>query len=183
MFRINLFIIILLTAFSLNAQLRVNIGGHLGGGTIKGESPSVGSFNASLFIETNTVLFAEVTPRLGYFFAKDFNVLLPNSRKAYFPYMQGIYFKGITTQYFSGKIFLEEGVGLLAINDRTFNDTNLWAYGAKSARSSRDSWRATTWPESSVPQPSFRQGNWSPEDPFAHMASQSPEWSPRRSCS
>ena len=129
MFRINLFIIILLTAFSLNAQLRVNIGGHLGGGTIKGESPSVGSFNASLFIETNTVLFAEVTPRLGYFFAKDFNVLLPNSRKAYFPYMQGIYFKGITTQYFSGKIFLEEGVGLLAINDRTFNDTNLWAYG------------------------------------------------------
>jgi hypothetical protein len=129
MIRINLLVILLLVTFSLNAQLRINVGGHLGGGTIKGESPSVGSFNASLFIETNTVLFAEVTPRLGYFFAKDFNALLPNSRKAYFPYMQGIYFKGITTQYFSGKIFLEEGVGLLAINDRTFNDTNLWAYG------------------------------------------------------
>ena len=129
MIRINLLVILLLSTFSLNAQLRINVGGHLGGGTIKGESPSVGSFNTSFFVETNTVLFAEVTPRLGYFFAKDFNALLPNSRKAYFPYMQGVYLKGITTQYFSGKIFLEEGVGLLAINDRTFNDINLWAYG------------------------------------------------------
>lgn len=129
MIRINFIIILLLATLSLNAQLRMNVGGYIGGGMIKGESPSVGSFGTSLFIETNTVLFAEVTPRLGYFFAKDFNALLPNSRKAYFPYMQGIYIKGITTQYFSGKIFLEEGVGLLALNDRTFSDTNLWAYG------------------------------------------------------
>ena len=41
----------------------------------------------------------------------------------------GFNFKGITTQYFDGKIFLEEGVGLLALNDRTFIDTNVWDYG------------------------------------------------------
>ncbi len=129
MIRINFFVILLLATFSLNAQLRINVGGYVGGGSIKGESPSVGSFNASVFIETNTVLFAEVTPRLSFLFGKDFNTIIPNSRKAYYPYMQGISFKGITTQYFAGSIFLEEGVGLLALNDRTFSDTNLWAYG------------------------------------------------------
>jgi len=129
MFRLNFIIILIIATITVNSQIKINAGGYLGGGTIKGESPSVGSFSASFFFETNTVLFVEVTPRLGYIFAKDFNALLPGSRKTYFPYMQGFYFKGITTQYFSGKIFLEEGVGLIAINDRTFNDTNLWAYG------------------------------------------------------
>ena len=26
-------------------------------------------------------------------------------------------------------MFLEEGVGLLALNDRTFSDTDVWSYG------------------------------------------------------
>lgn len=129
MYRLYIFLVILLTSISLHAQLKINVGGYAGGGTIKGESPSVGSFSTSVFVETNSVLFAEVTPRLSYIFAKDFNAIIPDSRKAYFPWLQAISFKGITTQYFSGKLFLEEGVGLLAINDRTFSDTNLWAYG------------------------------------------------------
>jgi hypothetical protein len=41
----------------------------------------------------------------------------------------GFNLKGVTTQYFDNKIFLEEGVGLLALNDRTFSDTNIWDYG------------------------------------------------------
>jgi hypothetical protein len=43
--------------------------------------------------------------------------------------VQGITFKGVTTQYFDGRYFLEEGVGLLALNDRTFSDTDNWNYG------------------------------------------------------
>lgn len=112
-----------------NAQLRISAGGFIGGGFIKGNSPSVGSFNTSLFIETNTVLFEEVVPRLSFIFAKDFNAIIPNVTKPYFPYVQGITFRGITTQYFEDHIFLEEGVGLLALNDRTFSDTDAWGYG------------------------------------------------------
>jgi hypothetical protein len=121
----------LFTAFqqTISAQTRFSIGGSIGGGYLKGNSPSVGSVTASLFIETNTVLFSEVYPRIGVIFVKDFNAIIPNVEKPYFPFVQGITFKGITTQYFDGRYFLEEGVGLLALNDRTFSDTNDWNYG------------------------------------------------------
>jgi len=129
---INAFKIVMIISFFSTAsysQLRISAGGYLGGGTIKGNSPSIGAFTASVFIETNTSLFLEVTPRLSYIYAKDFNAIIPNTRQPYNPYIQGITIKGITTQYFKDKMFLEEGVGLLALNDRTFSDTNVWSYG------------------------------------------------------
>ena len=126
-----LFIVICLFAIHANgnAQFRISIGSTLGGGFLKGNSPSLGTFTTSLFMETNTVLFQEVFPRLSFVFAKDFNAIVPNVKKPYFPYIRGISFKGITSQYFSGNYFLEEGVGLLALNDRTFSDTNDWNFG------------------------------------------------------
>jgi hypothetical protein len=124
-------IVILLNTFHLtaNAQLRISLGSTLGGGFIKGNSPSVGAFISSVFVETNTVLFEEVFPRLSFIYAKDFNAIIPNVEKPYFPWIQAITFKGVTTQYFDGRYFLEEGIGLLALNDRTFSDTDNWNYG------------------------------------------------------
>lgn len=115
--------------FSAIGQYRISIGGTVGGGFLKGNSPSVGAVTATLFLETNTVLFSEVYPRLGVIYARDFNAIVPNVDKPYFPYVQGVTFKGVTTQYFDGGYFLEEGVGLLALNDRTFSDTDDWNYG------------------------------------------------------
>ena len=115
--------------FDASAQFRISIGGSVGGGFIKGNSPSIGAVTTSVFIETNTVLFEEVYPRLGFIFAKDYNAIVPNVKKPYFPWIQGFTLKGITTQYFDGRYFLEEGVGLLALNDRTFSDTDNWNYG------------------------------------------------------
>ncbi len=54
----------------------------------------------------------------------------PTREKHIIPYIMGLNFKGVTTQYFDNKIFLEEGVGLLALNDRTFIDTDIWDYGS-----------------------------------------------------
>jgi len=124
-----LLILFVAAQFTANAQLRISIGGTVGGGFLKGNSPSVGAVTTSLFLETNTVLFSEVFPRLGVIYARDFNAIIPNVDKPYFPYVQGVTFKGITTQYFDGKYFLEEGVGLLALNDRTFSDTDDWNFG------------------------------------------------------
>ncbi len=122
-------VIFIAYVFNANAQIRVSIGGTVGGGFLESNSPSVGTVTASLFIETNTALFAEVFPRLGLVFAKDFNAIIPNVEKPYFPYVRGITFKGVTTQYFDGRYFLEEGVGFLALNDRTFSDRDNWNYG------------------------------------------------------
>lgn len=120
---------VFLSFSNLIAQTDFSIGGYLGGGNIKGNSPSEGSFGTSIFIEASIPLFEEVYPRLSFIFARDFSALLPDSRQPYFPFIQGISFKGVTSQYFSSKVFLEEAVGVLTLNDRTFSDTNSWEYG------------------------------------------------------
>ena len=111
------------------AQLRFGAGGSIGGGTIKGESSSIATFTTSVYIETNIAMFLEVTPRLSFIYARDFNAIIPNVRKPYFPFVQGFSFKGIAAQYFEDRIFIEEGVGMLALNDRIFSDTDVWGYG------------------------------------------------------
>lgn len=127
--RILIFVLLIGIPISADAQFMFSAGATVGGGFIKSNSPSVGAVTASFFIETNTVLFSEVFPRLSFIYAKDFNAIVPNVEKPYFPWMQGITFKGVTTQYFDSGYFLEEGVGLLALNDRTFSDTDNWNYG------------------------------------------------------
>jgi hypothetical protein len=110
-------------------QTEFSVGGYLGGGSFSGNSVSVGGFTTSFFVEANLPLFEEVFPRLSFIYTKDFNAILPNTNQPYNPFIQGFSFKGITTQYFDSKVFLEEGVGLLALNDRTFIDTDIWDYG------------------------------------------------------
>ncbi|HCY75693.1 MAG TPA: hypothetical protein DHV28_07200 [Ignavibacteriales bacterium] len=122
-------IFIIFLSSPLFSQTEISIGGYLGGGTFSGNSTSVGGFTSSLFVEANLPLFEEVFPRVSLIFTKDFNAILPNDSQPYNPYILGLNFKGVTTQYFDNKIFLEEGVGLLALNDRTFIDTDVWDYG------------------------------------------------------
>lgn len=124
-----LFAAALLCVTNTFAQVVFSLGGFAGGGSFSGNSPSIGGFTTSLFAEANLPLFEEVYPRLGYIFTKDFNTIIPNSNKPYNPYIMGVSFKGVTTQYFDNKMFLEEGIGLLALNDHTFSDTDIWDYG------------------------------------------------------
>lgn len=129
---IKILTIIILTfilSSALSAQVEFSIGGYAGGGSIQGNSPSEGSFGTSVFLEANIPLFEEVFPRLSFIYARDFSVLIPDSRQGYFPFVQGFSFKGVTSQYFDSKIFLEEAVGFLMLNDRTFIDTDSWEYG------------------------------------------------------
>lgn len=124
-----LLIIVLFFSSLIFSQTEISIGGYFGGGSFSGNSTSVGGFTSSIFVEANIPLFEEVYPRASFIFTKDFNSLLPNSTQTYNPYILGFNLKGITTQYFDSKLFLEEGVGLLALNDKTFFDTNIWDYG------------------------------------------------------
>lgn len=128
--KVKVLLLIVLFYSSLTfSQTEISIGGYIGGGSFSGNSISVDGFTSSIFIESNTPLFDEVFPRLSFIFSKDFNAILPNSIQTYNPYILGFNIKGTTTQYFDNKIFLEEGVGILALNDRTFIDTNIWDYG------------------------------------------------------
>lgn len=123
---IPLFLIISTLAF---AQVGLSAGTFIGASSFNSSSPSVGGFATGFFLETDTPLFEEVFPRLGFTFMKDLNAILPDNRKAYYPSMFGLNFKGVTAQYFDSKIYLEEGIGLLALNDKTFIDKNSWEFG------------------------------------------------------
>lgn len=125
----TLLLFIIFFSTTVFPQIKFTIGGSVGGGSFSGNSSSVGGFTSSLYAETDMTLFQEVFPRLGLIFTKDLNAVLPNTRKPYYPNILGFSFKGVTYQFFDNKIFLEEGVGLLALNDRTFIDTNVWDYG------------------------------------------------------
>lgn len=124
-----LLIIVVFYSSLVFSQTEISVGGYLGGGSFSGNSVSVAGFTSSLFIESNFSLFEEVFPRLSFIYTKDFNAILPNTNQPYNPFIMGFNFKGVTTQYFDNKMFLEEGVGALALNDRTFSDTDIWDYG------------------------------------------------------
>ena len=126
--KISLIFVVLYSSLSFS-QTEFTIGGSLGGGSFNGNSSSVSGFTTSIYGEINIPLFEEVYPRAGLIFIKDFNAILPNTKKPYNPFLIGVFFKGVTYQFFDNKIFLEEGVGLLALNDQTFIDTNVWDYG------------------------------------------------------
>jgi hypothetical protein len=111
------------------SQVNFTIGGSIGGGSFSGYSPSVGGFTTSLFVETNLTLIDEVYPRISFILAKDINAILPNDLKQYYPYLIGFSAELVTYQFFENNIFLEENVGLLALNDHTSGDLNIWDYG------------------------------------------------------
>ena len=58
------------------------------------------------------------------------NVLLPTLTDRYTPFLKGISLKGIQSQSFDNSIYSEEGLGVLALNDRTYSSFNQWDYGA-----------------------------------------------------
>jgi len=100
----------------------------LGGGLISSNSPSVSSYSTSLFLES-PILFNSFSIRLSLLYAADYNQILPNSTIKYNPFIKGVSLKALTNQNFAGNYYLDEGIGLLMINDRIFNNSDFIDYG------------------------------------------------------
>lgn len=126
---IVLFVLMLLPK-QLSAQESISIGGYLGGGVISGNTASKGSFSSSLFLEVDPGFYDDLSFRLSFLYSADFNSILPNTTKKYYPYIKGFGLKGITSQSIEPNFFIEEGLGLIALNDRTISGTDEWDYGA-----------------------------------------------------
>lgn len=122
-----IFIIIIIQS-ATNAQT-ISFGTSLGGGTISGETPSIGSFSSSIFIERVSPFEEDISFRLSFFYMQDINKLLPDTRKVYFSFQKGISLKAILTQRLDNSLFIEEGLGLISLNDRTLSSTDEWDYG------------------------------------------------------
>jgi hypothetical protein len=125
--KMKLLLIILLLSVFTNIKGQ-SIGASLGGGLISSNSPNVSTYSTSLFIES-PILFNSVSIRLSFLYDADYNQILPNSTNVYNPFLKGISLKGLTTQNMTGNYYLDEGIGLLLLNDRIFNTSDFIDYG------------------------------------------------------
>lgn len=83
----------------------------------------------SIYAQTDQPLFEEVYPRLSISLMKEINSILPSDKTPYYPQLISFSFSGVTAQHFDSRIYLEESVGVLVVNDKSFIDRNSWEYG------------------------------------------------------
>lgn len=124
-------ILLLLTYTDSFSQFNsFSLGGGFGAGEIAGNSTPLTSFSFKLFTDFKAWFSNDVSFRAGYSYARKIDYFLPEDRSGkFYPFIQAISLQAYLDQRLTGKIYLEEGAGLIAINDHTFSDTNEWDYG------------------------------------------------------
>lgn len=129
-----IFLLIIFSAIA-NAQIHsFSAGGSLHVGSISGNSPSVASLGASVFIDFYPWFEHDVSFRFAYSYSQKVEYFLPENRTGrYYPFIKVLSLKGFLRQDFSYPLYLEEGAGIIYLNDRTFSDVNSWQVGTSFA--------------------------------------------------
>ena len=95
-----------------------------------GSFPSQTTLGTKLFCEFPVILKPIDKIQIQYSFAQKLEKFLPgNQRIQYFSYMHSFGISGIFMQPLSEDINVEEGIGLIYLNDRSFNDIDTWNVG------------------------------------------------------
>lgn len=127
------FIILFCCIISANLYAQINgisLGVQAGFGDIKGKAISESTFGINGFIELSPDFWNIVDFRFDYSYMRQIESLFPEkSQKKYYPSIHAFSLKAITRQIVSPVLFLEEGLGLLALIDKTYSDYNEWDYG------------------------------------------------------
>ncbi|AFN74810.1 hypothetical protein MROS_1574 [Melioribacter roseus P3M-2] len=127
--KLLLICILLCTYINVEAQI-AKIGIGAGGGTIKGNSASVGALCGILFADTDILFPDYINIRGGFLFSRKAEYFLPENRTGrYYPFIKSFFIKAVTEQNLYGISYIEEGIGIAAINDRTFSDVDYWEPG------------------------------------------------------
>ena len=108
----------------------INIGGGIGLGSIKGNLPAQTSYAGKIFIETEPFILPFNSIQVAFTFAQKLEKIIPENRtNRYYPFIKSFSLSGISKQYVTTSLFVKEGIGLLLLNDRTYDDINTWNYG------------------------------------------------------
>ena len=126
-----LFSFVILTANLSYSQINSpSAGGSLHVGSIRGNSPTVSSIGGSLFFDFYPWFEDDVSFRISFTYSQMVEKFLPeNPTGRYYPFIKTFSLKGFIRQNFSYPLYLEEGAGLIYLNDRTFGDVNIWEAG------------------------------------------------------
>lgn len=119
--------IIIILALAAKVDAQVSIGASIGGGVIILSPVSQGSVNSSVFLDYQ--LSGNISARLNFLYNADYQAYLPNEKAAYRPFIKGFNLKAVISPDLNESLYLEEAVGISALNDRVFSDHNSWDYG------------------------------------------------------
>ena len=126
-----IFIFALLSVSPVYGQFSdFDAGLSLGGGSIKGNSPSIGAMSGEIFGGFKAWFSDDVRFRINILYARKPEYFLPdNSKGKYYPFLAGGGINACISQNFSERLHLEEEAGIILLNDRTFSDRNSWSAG------------------------------------------------------
>jgi hypothetical protein len=125
------FFLLLVTNISIAQIESPSIGASLHLGNISGNSPSVSSVGGTIFFDFFPWFENDVSFRASFTYSQMVEKFLPENRTGrYYPFLKIFSIKGFIRQNFTYPFFLEEGAGLIYLNDRTYSDVNLWEVGA-----------------------------------------------------
>jgi hypothetical protein len=132
---IEITIIFLLITVSVKSQINsFNIGGSINLGSIAGNSPSVTSGGGSLFFDFYPWFEHDVSFRTSIIYSQKIDKFLPGDNvDMVYPFIKAFSLRGFIRQDFSFPFYLEEGAGVLLLNDRTFVNINVWDVGTSFA--------------------------------------------------
>ena len=127
------YIIFFLLAFVLTTEAQIssfNVGGSIHVGSIAGNSPSVTSLGGTVFFDFYPWFEHDVSFRFGYSYSQKAEQFIPENRAGrYYPFIKVLSLKGFIRQDLSFPIYIEEGAGIIYLNNRTFPDVNNWQVG------------------------------------------------------
>ena len=126
-----IFTISLIIISNLYCQTRVSVGNRVGYSSFSSSSPSIDGYVLAFYTQIDQALFEEVYPRVAVQLMKEINSIIPSDKTPYYPQLVSLAFSGVTAQYFDSRIYLEESVGVILVNDKTFIDRNSWNYGVE----------------------------------------------------
>lgn len=108
----------------------MEIGAGLGIGSIKGNSPSITSLSWNVLLGYKPAFLKGFTFRVNFLFARKVEYFLPQNRTdRYYPFIKAFNILGFIEQPLTDNLFLEEGLGFVLLNDRTFSDVDAWDFG------------------------------------------------------
>lgn len=100
-------------------------------GSLNGNFTPVTTFGGKISFDFKLWFSEVVNFRFGYEHARSIDYYLPDKLIKNFPFINYYFLTTQLTQSLYKKIFIEEGIGFIILNDRTFSDRNFWLYGTK----------------------------------------------------
>jgi len=127
----TLFLILMINITVLYGQnINLSFGGGIGLGSFMGNFTSQTTLGGKLFLEIESPISVFNSIQFHISSAQKIEKFLPGSYNyEYYSYFKSFGLSGLFKQPLNEVLYIEEGVGVIYLNDRSFSDIDSWNFG------------------------------------------------------